>query len=220
MRIIAGKKDWRSCVLSAKMTYLELNPFWKVPDSIAVKEILPHIKKDPDYLAKKNIKVLRDWNDKAKEIDPKTIDWSGVRVKNFPYRFRQEPGPGNPLGRVKFIFPNACEIYLHDTPTRSLFGRESRAFSHGCIRVEKPMELAAYLLKKKEAWTSKKILAEIRKGKRQVVMLPDPINVLIFYGTAWVDREGVLQFRNDIYRIDEIPYELPVSRARASTAAN
>ena len=219
MKIIVGKTEQRSCVLSAKMTYLELNPFWKVPDSIAVKEILPQIKKNPDYLAKKNIKVLRDWSDKAKEIDPKTVDWSHVRVKNFPYRFRQEPGPGNPLGRVKFIFPNACEIYLHDTPTRNLFGRERRAFSHGCIRIEKPVDMATYLLRNKETWTHKKILAEIRKGKRQVVMLPEPINVLIFYGTAWVDRAGVLQFRNDIYHIDEIPYELPVSRARASTPA-
>ena len=219
MRIIAGKNDWRSCVLSAKMTYMELNPFWKVPDSIAVKEILPQIKKDPDYLAKKNIKVLRDWNDKAKEIDPKTVDWSHVRVKNFPYRFRQEPGPGNPLGRIKFIFPNECEIYLHDTTTRHLFGRARRDFSHGCIRIEKPVELATYLLQNKQTWTRKKILAEIRKGKRQVVMLPDPINVLIFYGTAWVDSEGIIQFRNDIYRIDEIPYEVPIGNARASAAA-
>ena len=219
MRIIAGKNDWRSCVLSAKMTYLELNPFWKVPDSIATKEILPKIRKDPGYLAKKNIKVYWNWTDQAKEIDPMTVNWSRAKVNNFRYKFRQEPGPGNPLGRIKFIFPNDCEIYLHDTPTRHLFGRARRDFSHGCIRIEKPVELATYLLRNKETWTRKKILAEIRKGKRQVVMLPDPINVLIFYGTAWVDREGVLQFRNDIYRIDEIPYELPAGNARASAAA-
>ncbi|MBA4395455.1 MAG: hypothetical protein C0407_18040, partial [Desulfobacca sp.] len=199
--------------------YLELNPFWKIPDSIATKEILPQIRKDPGYLAKKNIKVYWNWSDQAKETDPMTVDWSRAKVNIFRYKFRQEPGPGNPLGRIKFIFPNDCEIYLHDTPTRHLFGRDRRDFSHGCIRIEKPVELATYLLRNKETWTRKKILAEIRKGKRQVVMLPDPINVLIFYGTAWVDREGVIQFRNDIYRIDEIPYELPAGRTGASAAA-
>jgi len=220
MKIIAGKHDWRSCVLSAKMTYLELNPYWKVPDSIAEKEILPQVKKNPEYLAGKKIKMFRNWNDQGNEIDPKTVNWSRVRKKNFPYKFRQEPGPGNPLGRIKFIFPNECEIYLHDTPTRHLFGRPRRDFSHGCIRIEKPMELATYLLKNEENWTRKKILAEIRKGKRQVVMLPHPFDVHIFYGTAWVDREGNLQFRDDIYHIDDIPYTLTTSRAQAAAAVN
>ncbi|MEN6320781.1 MAG: L,D-transpeptidase family protein [Syntrophaceae bacterium] len=219
MKIIAGKKEQRSCVLSAKMKYLELNPFWKVPDSIATKEILPQVKKNTGYLKNRNIRVFWNWNDNAKEIDPRKINWSRVMAKNFKYKLRQDPGPGNPLGRVKFIFPNACDIYLHDTPTRHLFGREHRAFSHGCIRIEKPVELATYLLQNKETWTRKKILAEIKKGKRQVVTLPEPMNVHIFYGTAWVDRNGLLQFRNDIYHIDEIPYEVPIVRARAAVTA-
>jgi murein L,D-transpeptidase YcbB/YkuD len=218
MRIIAGKGEQRSCVLSAKMTYLELNPFWRVPDSIATKEILPQIKKAPGYLAQKNIKVFKDWSDNAKEIDPMLVSWSRVRASNLGYKFRQEPGPLNPLGRIKFIFPNECEIYLHDTPARHLFGRVRRDFSHGCIRVEKPVELATYLLRNKETWIQKKILAEIRKGKRQVVMLPEPVNVHIFYGTVWVDREGVLQFRNDIYHADEIPYDLPLRKGHVSGA--
>jgi murein L,D-transpeptidase YcbB/YkuD len=216
MRIIAGKDEQRSCVLSAKMTYLELNPFWRVPDSIATKEILPQIKKYPGYLAQKTIKVFKDWSDNAKEIDPMLVNWSRVRASNLGYKFRQEPGPLNPLGRIKFIFPNECEIYLHDTPTRHLFGRARRDFSHGCIRVEKPVELATYLLRNKETWIQKKILAEIKKGKRQVVMLPEPVNVHIFYGTVWVDREGVLQFRNDIYHADEIPYDLPLKRGHVA----
>ena len=216
MRIIAGKDEQRSCVLSAKMTYLELNPFWRVPDSIAAKEILPQIKKEPGYLAQKNIKVFKDWKDNAKEIDPRLINWSRVRVSNLGYKFRQEPGPLNPLGRIKFIFPNECEIYLHDTPARHLFGRTRRDLSHGCIRVEKPVELATYLLRNKETWIQKKILAEIKKGKRQVVMLPEPVNVHIFYGTVWVDRDGVLQFRNDIYHADEIPYAPPLRRGHVT----
>jgi len=218
MKIIAGKRDWRSCVLSAKMTYLELNPYWNVPDSIATKEILPKIKKNPEYLAGKNIKMFRNWSDQGKGIDPKKIDWSRIGTKKFPYRLRQEPGPGNPLGRIKFIFPNECEIYLHDTPTRNLFGRQRRDFSHGCIRVEKPIELAAYLLKDKDTWTHKKILTEIRKGKRQVVMLSNLFDVHIFYGTAWVDSEGILQFRNDIYHIDDVPYSLTYGIVQAAAA--
>ncbi|HUH67051.1 MAG TPA: L,D-transpeptidase family protein, partial [Syntrophales bacterium] len=214
MRIIAGKDKQRSCVLSAKMTYLELNPFWRVPDSIAAKEILPEIKKDPGYLAKKNMKVFGDWSDNAKEIDPIKVKWSRVNAGNLTHKFRQEPGLSNPLGRIKFIFPNECEIYLHDTPARHLFAKARRDLSHGCIRVERPVELATYLLRNKETWTQKKILAEIKKGKRQVVMLPEPVDVHVFYGTAWVDREGVLQFRNDIYHADEIPYDIPVRTVR------
>ena len=216
MRIIAGKDEQRSCVLSAKMTYMELNPFWRVPDSIAAKEILPQIKKDPGYLAQRTIKVFKDWSDNAKEINPMLVNWSRVRANDLDYKFRQEPGPSNPLGRIKFIFPNECEIYLHDTPTRHLFGRARRDFSHGCIRVEKPVELATFLLRNKETWTKKKILAEIKKGKRQVVMLPDPVNVHILYGTVWVDHEGALQFRNDIYHADEIPYDLPLRKGHVA----
>ena len=216
MRIIAGKGEQRSCILSAKMTYLELNPFWRVPDSIATREILPEIKKDPGYLTQKNIKVFKDWSDNAKEINPLLVNWSRVRASNLGYKFRQEPGPLNPLGRIKFIFPNECEIYLHDTPARHLFGKARRDLSHGCIRVEKPVELATYLLRNKESWVQKKILAEIRKGKRQVVTLPEPVSVHIFYGTVWVDREGVLQFRNDIYRADDIPYDLPLKNGHVA----
>ena len=216
MKIIVGKTEQRSCVLSRKMTYLELNPDWRIPDSIATKEILPQLKKNPEYLAKKKMRVFGgDWGNRSKEINPATVDWSRVKAKasNFQYKFRQDPGVSNPLGRIKFIFPNECEIYLHDTPTRHLFGRTRRAFSHGCIRIEKPLDLATYLLQDKNSWTRKKIMAEIRKEKRQVVMLPDPIAVHIYYGTAWVDQEGILQFRDDLYRIDEIPYEVAACRA-------
>jgi murein L,D-transpeptidase YcbB/YkuD len=208
MKIIVGKTGQRSCLLSRKMTYLDLNPYWNVPDSIATKEILPQVKKNPEYLVKKNIKVVEYWGNQAKEIDHTTVNWSRMRGSKLKYNFRQDPGPMNPLGRIKFMFPNECEIYLHDTPERHLFGRSRRDFSHGCIRIEKPIDLAVYLLQNKESWTQKKILTEIRKGKQQVVMLPEPIDVFIFYRTAWVEQDGSLQFRDDIYGIDEIPYEV------------
>ncbi|HVO67753.1 MAG TPA: L,D-transpeptidase family protein [Syntrophales bacterium] len=212
MKIIAGKGEQRSCIISGEMTYMELNPYWRIPDSIAAKEILPQIKKNPGYLTEKRIKVFKDWAeaDEEKAVDPKKVKWSSVKASNLGYKFRQESGPTNPLGRIKFIFPNLCEIYLHDTPARHLFGQSRRDLSHGCIRIEKPVELATYLLKNKETWTRKKILAEIKKEKRQVVMLPEPINVHIFYGTAWVDQDGELQFRSDIYRIDDVPYKVPI----------
>jgi L,D-transpeptidase YcbB len=213
MKIIVGKTEQRSCILSGKMTYLELNPFWNVPESIATKEILPSIKKDPEYLAKNNIKVFSYSKGRAKEINPKNVNWSRINAGNLKYNFRQEPGPANSLGRIKFMFPNECEVYLHDTPTRHLFGRFRRAFSHGCIRIEKPIDLATYLLQKKDTWPKDKILAEIHKGKRQVVMLPDPIDVHIFYGTAWVDQYGDINFRDDIYQIDETPYGVSACRS-------
>jgi murein L,D-transpeptidase YcbB/YkuD len=219
MKIIAGKGEQQTCVLSSDMTYLELNPFWRVPDSIAGREILPQVKKNTRYLAEKRIKVFQDWADDGKELSPKKVKWFRVKASDLGYKFRQDPGPLNPLGRIKFIFPNECEIYLHDTPARHLFGRSRRDFSHGCIRIEKPIELATYLLQNKETWTRKKILDEIRTEKRQVVMLPEPISVHIFYGTAWVDSGGYLQFRDDIYHVDEIPYELPVSKVRASAVS-
>jgi L,D-transpeptidase YcbB len=172
MKIIVGKDQQRSCVLSGEMTYLELNPFWRIPDSIAAKEILSQIKKNPGYLAEKKIKVFQDWAeaDDGNEVDPRKVRWSRVKANDLGYKFRQEPDPSNPLGRIKFIFPNPCEIYLHDTPARHLFGKSRRDLSHGCIRVERPVELATYLLRNKETWTRKKILAELKKEKRQVVM--------------------------------------------------
>jgi L,D-transpeptidase YcbB len=204
MKIIAGKTNSKTNVLSREITYLELNPFWGIPDSIATKEMLPKIKKTPEYFVARKIRVFGG----SKEIDPREMDWSPVKAHNLKYRFRQDPGPGNPLGRIKFMFPNEFDIYLHDTPNRNLFKRERRAFSHGCIRIEKPIDLAVYLLRNKESWTREKIEKEIRSGKHQVVMLPEPIHVHIFYGTAWVDPDGSLQFRDDLYRIDETPYEV------------
>jgi len=185
------------------MTYLVFNPSWYVPPSIAKKEMLPSIRKDPGYLAKRKIRVYQVWDDEATEIDPQTIDWSNVSAKNFPYRFRQAPGPKNLLGRVKFMFPNQFNVYLHDTPSKSLFSRAVRAFSHGCIRIEKPIELAEYVLRGDEKWDHKKILDAIKKGRERTVQLPEPIPVYLLYCTAWANEDGTIQFRNDIYGRDK-----------------
>jgi murein L,D-transpeptidase YcbB/YkuD len=203
MRVVVGKPFQRTPVFTAKMTYLVINPTWNVPDSIARKEILKKIMNDPQYLVKQNIKVLRGWGPLKKERDPETIDWSRVTANTLAYRFRQEPGSLNPLGRIKFIFPNKFDVYLHDTPSKRLFSESVRTFSHGCIRVEKPIELGEYVLRDAPGWTREKLSAAIQKGTEQTILLPHPLNVHFVYLTAWVDEEGVLQFRNDIYSRDK-----------------
>jgi murein L,D-transpeptidase YcbB/YkuD len=202
MRVVVGKPFQRTPVFTAKMTYLVINPAWNVPDSIAQKEILKKIKNDPQYLAEQNIKVLKGWGSQEKEIAPKTIDWSGITANTLAYRFSQKPGPLNPLGSIKFMFPNKFNVYLHDTPSKRLFSESVRTFSHGCTRIEKPIELGEYVLRDVPGWTREKLLAEIDKGTEQIVPLLHPLNVHFLYLTAWVDEDGVLQFRNDVYKRD------------------
>ena len=203
MRVVVGKNYRRTPVFSDKMTYLVLSPYWQVPPGIAVNDILPAVRKAPDYLVKKNIKVFQGWSAEVTEIDPNSIDWSKVTAKQFNYRFRQEPGPENALGRVKFMFPNKFNVYLHDTPARELFQKTERTFSSGCIRIERPIELAEYLLRGDPQWTREKILAAIDKRFEQTVRLPEPIDVHLLYWTTWVNDNGTIQFRKDIYGRDK-----------------
>ncbi len=202
MKVVVGKPYQSTPVFTAKMTCLIINPRWNIPDSIARKEILKMIRHDPDYLAKQKIKVLKGWGNREEEIDPETIDWSKINEKNLMYRFRQEPGQLNALGRLKFVFPNKFDVYLHDTPARRLFSEDVRTFSHGCIRIEKPLELAEYVLQDAPGWTQKNLMTAIEKGPERTVLLPHPLNVYFYYLTAWVDEEGTVQFRNDIYERD------------------
>jgi murein L,D-transpeptidase YcbB/YkuD len=203
MKVVVGKRYWYTPVFTAKMTNLIINPTWNVPDSIARKEMLKAIKKDPYYLIKQNIKVLKGWGSREEEIDPETIDWSKITPKTLIYRFRQDPGPLNPLGRLKFLFPNKFDVYLHDTPAKLLFLENVRTFSHGCTRIEKPIELGEYVLLGDPRWSREKLLAAIDKGTEQNVRITHPINVHFLYLTAWVDEGGALQFRNDIYGSDK-----------------
>jgi L,D-transpeptidase YcbB len=202
MKVIVGKPYWHTPVFSEKMTYLVLNPYWNVPDSIAREEIIPKIRRDPEYLEKENMKVLSGWEQNSASIDPGSVEWDAAGASAFKYRFRQEPGPRNPLGRIKFMFPNRFDVYLHDTPGKHLFERNVRSFSHGCIRVEKPIELAEYVLKQDPRWTLKRINAELAEGNTREIRLPNPVDVYILYLTAWVDGGGLLNFREDIYGRD------------------
>ena len=206
MPVIIGKESNRSCILSSKISYLELNPYWTIPDSIAQKELLPKLQQNPNYLSKDQIHVYTSFAASGSQINPLKVNWQKIESVNLLYKFRQDPGPKNSLGQVKFIFPNDCGIYLHDTPNRNLFKQSRRDFSHGCIRIGKPIELANYLLVDKPNWSSTKIESQIASGKRQVVFLANPIDIHIIYATAWVDQEGILQFRNDVYNIDNVDF--------------
>ncbi len=202
MRVIVGKTYRRTPVFSDNMTYLVLCPHWNVPDNIAAQDILPDVKKDPDYLSRLGFKILRGWGADMEIVDPVTINWAELNAKDLNFRFRQDPGPLNALGQIKFMFPNRFNVYLHDTPTRGLFAKTARDFSSGCIRIEKPIELAEYLLKDDSLWTRDTILQNIKKNVEQTVKLPKPIPVHILYWTAWVSPDGAVNFRNDIYQRD------------------
>jgi murein L,D-transpeptidase YcbB/YkuD len=203
MRAIVGRHYRRTPVFSATMTYLVLSPVWHIPPNLAVQDKLPLIRKDMNFLVEENIKVFQGWGVDAREIDPKSIDWSAVSARNFGFRLRQEPGPKNALGRVKFMFPNRFNVYIHDTPAHELFEQASRAFSSGCIRIQKAMDLAEYLLRGDPAWSREKIIASAGRDMEQTVRLPESIPVHLQYWTAWVGGDGTLQFRPDIYGRDD-----------------
>jgi murein L,D-transpeptidase YcbB/YkuD len=202
MKVIVGRPFRKTPVFSKKMTFLVFNPYWNVPHSLAVQDILPKIKEDPEFISKKGFTLFSSWADDAPEVDPATIDWSLLDKGNFPYRLRQKPGPNNALGTVKFMFPNKFAVYLHDTPSQNLFKSVTRDFSSGCIRVEKPVWLADYVLRGQGGWSEEKIREVIAGGENKVVSLQHPIDVHLLYWTAWVDEEGSVQFRDDIYDRD------------------
>lgn len=205
MPVIVGRKIHPSCVLSSTISYIEINPFWSVPNSIAGKEILPKLQQDSSYTLKEQINVYEGGYDTA-PIDPRDVDWNNVDAGDMPYKFRQIPGDKNALGHIKFVFPNLCGIYLHDTPTRNLFSRKRRDFSHGCIRVGKPLDLADFLLSDNSKWDARRVESAVASGKRQIVASIKPVDVEIIYATAWVDDNNQLQFRSDIYNRDKVDF--------------
>jgi len=197
-KVQVGRTYHQSPVFRDEMKYVVFNPTWTVPYSIASKEMLPKIKSDPEYFQTRDFDV-KDRGGNV--IDPATVDWSSVSPRNFGYTLVQRPGPNNALGRVKFMFPNKHAVYLHDTPSKYLFGRAERAFSHGCIRVENPYEFAELLLG--PDWDQDKIAATLDSKETKTVMLPKSLPVLLMYWTAVVNKDGEVFFYNDIYKRDQ-----------------
>lgn len=202
MRVIVGRPDWPSPVLRSRISRLVLNPFWTVPENIVIKDILPAVRKNPAYLTQREIRVYSTWPSKAAEIDPSSIDWNVCSTDPFPYTLRQDPGPYNALGRIKLMFPNAFDVYLHDTPKHSPFDHARRDESHGCIRVDKPYALAVFLLADDRRWPPERLKACLDSGRTQSIRLLQSVPVCLSYFTAWVDEGGELNHRADIYGRD------------------
>ena len=182
MDVVVGKEGHNTIIFSDKLTTIVFSPYWNVPSSIVKKEILPAMEKNENYLEENNMEIYGEQD-------------------NIP-AIRQKPGGDNSLGKVKFLFPNNFNIYFHDTPAKSLFNKDVRAFSHGCIRLSEPEKLANYLLKDNSRWTKEKINEAMNSTEEKYVAVKDPVPVFITYYTAWVDEDGKLNFRNDIYEHD------------------
>jgi murein L,D-transpeptidase YcbB/YkuD len=183
MEVIVGSEGSNTMMFTGDMYEVVFAPSWNLPASIVERDVLPAMQKDPDYLKKKNMVIVRQ-NDSLPEI-------------------KQLPGEGNALGKVKFMFPNSYEIYLHDTDAKELFNQSKRAFSHGCIRVSDPQTLSEYVLRDNNSYTPDKIKALMNNNKEQHVAVKRPIPVVITYFTTWVDESGNLNFRDDIYEHDK-----------------
>lgn len=183
MNVVVGKEGHNTMMFTGDLNQIVFSPYWNIPPSIVKSEILPAMENDPDYLARNNMEIV------SENGDLPTI--------------RQLPGPKNSLGKVKFLFPNSFNIYFHDTPAKSLFSREKRAYSHGCIRLEEPEKMANYLLRNNSEWTASRISQAMNSGEEKYVKLKDPVPVFISYYTAWVDEQGRMNFREDIYEHDK-----------------
>jgi len=201
MRVVTGRPYRQTPIFSDQISYLAFSPYWNVPHSLATRDKLPAFQRNPDLVSQQGFEVFQGWGADARPLDPAAIDWASLSARNFPYRLRQRPGPQNALGQVKFMFPNRHSVYLHDTPSQALFQRSARGFSSGCIRVERPVELATYLLRANEGWTPERVRRAMGQSQEQTVVLREKVPVHLLYWTAW-EEDGQVQFRNDIYQRD------------------
>lgn len=201
MRAIVGRPDRPTPVLSSAVSGLVLNPRWNVPQKLAREDLLPKLAADPGYLAERGIRVFRDWRPGSPEIDPATVDWSTIVPGDLAYKFQQEAGPRNPLGRIKFTFPNEYAVYIHDTDQRGAFAHERRCLSSGCVRVEDPQGLLAALVPDGSPLDTV-LQAALGDDATSALALPARLPVHLMYLTAWIDAGGVLQLRDDCYGYD------------------
>ena len=213
-KVIVGRVDRKTPLLQSVIHRIDFNPTWVVPPKIARIDMLNHLRDDPNYFRTHNVRVYDGWSADAHEIDADSINWSDYGSNNMPYVLRQDPGPENALGPVKFDFANDYAVYIHGTPVKSLFSLGSRALSSGCVRMEQPVDMAAYLLRNNPNWPRSRIDDVVRKAT--TISAPVPaLPVMLTYQTAWVDADGVAQFRADIYKLDNT-----ASYAGANVAAS
>ncbi|BCH33711.1 amidase [Mesorhizobium sp. L-8-10] len=202
---IVGKIDRQTPILNSKINEIIVNPYWNAPESIVRKDIIPLMRKDPQYLTKNSIRIL---GPDGNEIDPATIDWSTEDAAKF--RFRQDPGAGNAMASVKINFPNPHATYMHDTPQQSLFSKLMRFDSSGCVRVQNVRDLVTWLLRDTPGWSRQHFEQTIKSGESVPVAISDPVPVYFTYVSAWSTGDGVVHFRDDIYGRDGVD-ELQIS---------
>jgi murein L,D-transpeptidase YcbB/YkuD len=202
MKVVLGLPSWPTPVFSAEMTQVLFNSHWMAPEDIVEKELINYMKADSNYLRSNNMTLWREVRDSLVQVDPRTIDWPAMNEKTIDFRLRQDPGPQNIMGQIKFLIPNRFNIYLHDTPYREDFPKMNRMFSHGCIRLERPSDLAEYVLRDFPQWTKEKIDTVIQRNAEQSLFLKKPIPVYVLYYTVWKERDGSVQYREDFYSLD------------------
>ena len=196
--VVVGKPDRATPDVSAKIIEVNFFPYWRVPDSIARRDLIPQIRKDPGYFSRERFAVMRTWG--AKPLDPLTVNWRSPKVRS--YKFRQDPGSFNALGLVRINMPNKHTVYLHDTPLKQLFGQSARAFSSGCVRVERIIDLATWLLAADRGWSGAQVQTVLARQAQESVKLKKSVPVHFIYVTAWASSEGTAHFRQDIYGRD------------------
>ena len=205
MRVITGKPNHPTPIFSDTVEYIVLNPYWNIPKSIIQKEMIPKLMRNPNAMARQGIEIHAGWGKDAEKISGGSVDWSKWRYsKTMPFRFAQVPGTKNALGKVKFLFPNKFSVYMHDTPTKHLFKRNKRAFSHGCIRLQKPRELMRTFSTFNDNLDFDKAQKILKGKKKTYVNLKEKVPIDVIYLTAWIDYDGKLQFRDDVYHYDEM----------------
>ncbi|WP_455212623.1 L,D-transpeptidase family protein [Kaarinaea lacus] len=203
MRVIAGTPERPTPAVVGPLESIIFNPYWYIPRKIALNDVVPRQKRNPNFFKSVGIRVFKNQQAKLREIPASRIDWEHVNQNNFPYQLRQDPGPQNSLGAIKFKFTNDYALYLHDTPKQRLFDRETRAFSSGCIRVEDAVYLAEYLLQNENGWTKDQIRTVIDSGETVSIELTSHIPLYLVYWTAWVSRDNQVYFRKDVYGWDK-----------------
>jgi murein L,D-transpeptidase YcbB/YkuD len=198
MRTINGTPDQATPSFTATLQSLIINPYWYVPERIARERLWPREARTPGYLAARGFRVFDARND-WQELDPARLDWTRVNGNDSGVRLRQDPGPNNLMGRLSFVFPNPHDVFLHDTPDRQLFERDTRTFSEGCVRIEDALALARHTLRQTPEWTGARLREEIEALRHRTLPLPEPVPVYVLYLPSWVDDDGRVQFRNDPY---------------------
>lgn len=216
MRVVVGTKQRRTPVLASAISSVVLNPTWTMPPRLAKEDYLPKLLKNPGYLAEHGFTVYSGWGAGAQTVDVRKINWKNVGSGIGGLKLRQEPGPQNALGRIKFNIDNDFDVYLHDTPSRDKFARSMRALSSGCVRLGEPMALADFVFADVPEWGEPQRQATLDSLKTRFITLKQPIPVYILYQTVWVDDDGAAQFRPDVYERDG---ELNAAVARVAASA-